>query len=81
MIDKHYVQIEQFDDGLNILRIQPPHGGSVSSDLTTKLKSFIKIRKDISHDEKFTMYAVGAKTFEKIGRVVPSKYFTFGKNE
>lgn len=81
MIDKHYVQIEQFDDGLNILRIQPPHGGSVSSIVERKLEEFLKITKDISRDEKFTMRAVGAKTFEKAGRVVPSKYFTFEKEE
>ena len=79
MIDKHYVQIEQFDDGLNILRIQPPHGGSVSPVVERKLEKFTKIKKDISRDEKFTMRAVGAKNFEKVGRVVPAKYFTFDK--
>ncbi len=44
-----------------------------------KLEKFTKIKKDISRDEKFTMRAVGAKNFEKVGRVVPAKYFTFDK--
>jgi len=79
MLDKHYVQIEEFDDGLSILRIQPPHGASVSSGLSRKLKAFINFTREIPRDEKFTMQDAGAKNFEKAGRIVPRKYFTFEK--